>query len=124
MMISQAIKALSKSLGVPDKTRPLGRGQAEIVTLEETTIARVTLRPGWQWSVDARPAGRTGSCDMAHCGYVISGCLAVRMDDGTLLQLKSGDAFRIPPGHDAWVIGDRPCVFVDFEGFREYGKAV
>ena len=27
-----------------------------------------------------------------------------------------GDAVKIPPGHDAWVIGSEPCVLLDFAG--------
>lgn len=31
-----------------------------------------------------------------------------------------GDAFRIPPGHDTWTIGQGPCVFLDFSGMDNY----
>jgi hypothetical protein len=27
-----------------------------------------------------------------------------------------------PPGHDAWTVGDEPCVAVDFGEFGEYAK--
>jgi hypothetical protein len=26
------------------------------------------------------------------------------------------------PGHDAWVVGDEPCVFIDWQGFADYAK--
>ena len=26
------------------------------------------------------------------------------------------------PGHDAWIIGDEPCVFLDWQGFSDYAK--
>jgi hypothetical protein len=26
------------------------------------------------------------------------------------------------PGHDAWVVGDESCVFVDWQGFADYAK--
>jgi class 3 adenylate cyclase len=44
------------------------------------------------------------------------------MADGTELELGPGDVFEIPPGHDAWVIGDEPWVSVDFEAMRTYGR--
>lgn len=44
------------------------------------------------------------------------------MTDGTELEVGPGDVFEIPPGHDAWVIGDVPWVSVDFEAMRTYGK--
>jgi predicted small metal-binding protein len=36
------------------------------------------------------------------------------MDDGRELELGPGDARLVGPGHDAWVIGDEPCVTIDF----------
>jgi class 3 adenylate cyclase len=44
------------------------------------------------------------------------------MPDGTELEIGPGDVFEIPPGHDAWVVGDEPWVSVDFEAMRTYGK--
>ncbi len=55
-------------------------------------------------------------------GYCISGRMVVRMDDGTDKEIGSGDVLVIPPGHDAWVVGDEPCVQVDFTGMEVYGK--
>ena len=26
------------------------------------------------------------------------------------------------PGHDAWVVGDEPCVVIDWEGYADYAK--
>jgi class 3 adenylate cyclase len=34
-----------------------------------------------------------------------------------------GDAFEIPPGHDAWVIGDEPWISVDWAGRRLFAKS-
>ena len=36
-------------------------------------------------------------------------------DDGTEADLRPGDAYRIEPGHDAWVRGDEPVVALEFE---------
>jgi len=44
------------------------------------------------------------------------------MADGTELEVAPGDVFEIPPGHDAWVVGDEPWVSVDFEAMRTFGK--
>lgn len=35
----------------------------------------------------------------------------------------AGDAVSIPPGHDAWVVGEEPVVAVDFGGMETYGLA-
>ena len=44
------------------------------------------------------------------------------MDDGAEFEVGTGDATHIPSGHDAWVIGDEPCVIVDFQGASTYAK--
>jgi quercetin dioxygenase-like cupin family protein len=49
-----------------------------------------------------------------HVGYVISGRMRVRARDGTELEVGPGEAFIAAPGHDAWVVGDEPCVALDF----------
>jgi uncharacterized protein YjlB len=44
------------------------------------------------------------------------------MDDGTELEFGAGDVVAIPPGHDGWVVGEEPCVVIDFSGMGEYAK--
>ena len=50
----------------------------------------------------------TGSCQAAHTGYLISGRFRVQMEDGPEDEFGPGDAYVVPPGHDAWVVGDEP----------------
>ena len=45
------------------------------------------------------------------------------MDDGTQVKYGPGDAFYMPPGHDAWIGGDKRCVLIDFTGVAKYAKA-
>jgi quercetin dioxygenase-like cupin family protein len=104
-----------KNLGTPDETRPFAdRGRAEVVTVGGTTIVRGTFEPGWRWSEHVKPLAGTESCQAGHTGYVVSGRMRVRMDDGTEGDAGPGDAVRIAPGHDAWIVGEEPCVFIDF----------
>lgn len=108
---------IAKSLEQPEETRPTaGKGRIELVTLGQTTVGRATFEPGWRWSEHVKPLAGTELCEVTHTGYVVSGREMVRMDDGTEVELKPGDAFVIGPGHDAWVIGQEPCVTVDFSG--------
>lgn len=53
---------------------------------------------------------------------VISGRLAIWMNDAEV-EVGPGHAFVCPPGHDAWVAGDEPCVALDFSGMEQYAKA-
>jgi uncharacterized cupin superfamily protein len=55
-------------------------------------------------------------------GYIISGRLGIAMDDGTQQEFGQNGAFVIPPGHDGWVVGDEPCIVLDFAGADEYAK--
>ncbi|HKH14927.1 MAG TPA: cupin domain-containing protein [Solirubrobacterales bacterium] len=112
-----------KSFDSPDETRPFeGNGQAEVVQVAGQTIGKGTFEPGWRWSENVKPIAGTDSCQVSHLGYVLSGRMRVQMDDGSDGEVGPGDIFAIPPGHDAEVVGDEPCVMVDFGEFGEYAK--
>jgi class 3 adenylate cyclase len=98
------------------------RGRIDIVELDDTLVGRMTYEPGWRWSVDIQPIAGTDTCQYHHVGVTLSGRLRAQMPDGTELEIGPGDVFEIPPGHDAWVVGDEPWVSVDFEAMRTYGK--
>ena len=38
-------------------------------------------------------------------------------------EFGPGDAYRIEPGHDAWVMDNEPYVGLDFTGPADYAKA-
>ena len=44
------------------------------------------------------------------------------MDDGSEKEFGPGDVSLIPPGHDAWVVGDEPVVVIDISGMINYAK--
>src|SRR5579859_6626931 len=92
-----------KSLDRPEDSRaPSDRGRTDMVTLAEVTVGRAVFQPGWRWSEDVKPVAGTELCEVTHTGYVVSGREAVRMADGTEVELGSGNAFVIGPGHHAW----------------------
>jgi len=110
-----------KSFSTPDQVRTFPTGRIDIVTLDETAIGRFVFAPGWRWSKDVAPITGTHSCQHRHLGYTIAGSLRVRMDDRTELTIGPGDAYEIPPGHDAWVIGDEPWNSVEFASAHAFG---
>jgi ketosteroid isomerase-like protein len=91
-----------------------GHGHAVLGSAGGLTLLRGVFEPGWRWSSDIAPIAGTSSCQTRHLGYVISGRMQVRMDDGTESTVEAGDLFDLPSGHDAWVLGDEPCVMVDY----------
>jgi class 3 adenylate cyclase len=110
-------KAFSTSTDV----RLLGRGRFVVVNLDETAVGRIKMDPGWRWSVDAAPKLGTPSCQVRHLGAALSGALHVLTDDGTEMEIRPGDAYEIPPGHDAWVVGDAPYEAIEFASARTFG---
>jgi hypothetical protein len=112
-----------KNFDAPDETRPFeGKGHAAVLNIGGHTIGRGTFEPGWRWSSNVKPIAGTDSCQVSHLGYVQSGRMRVFMDDGTSGEVGPGDVFAIPPGHDAEVVGDEPCVMLDFGEFGDYAK--
>jgi hypothetical protein len=110
------------SFEAPEETRSfLGdTGQLELVNLEGGPVGRATFLPGWKWSEHVKPIVQTDSCQAAHLGYFVSGRMGVVMDDGEAMEYGPGDFAIMAPGHDAWIIGDEPCVVIDWQGFANY----
>jgi hypothetical protein len=111
-----------KNLGSPDDRIELGALLERSVQIGEQTIGRASIQPGWRWSVDLQPAVGTASCTFHHLGLVLGGRLGVLMDDGTELEIGPDDVFDIPPGHDAWVIGNEPFESVEIRGIFGFGR--
>jgi class 3 adenylate cyclase len=110
-----------KSFATPDEVRPLRKGRAAVVSLDEATVARSEFSPGWQWSTDLAPIMGTTSCQVHHLGHAVSGILHVRMDDGEELDIPPDSIYEIPPGHDAWVVGEEPWLTVEWTSARIVG---
>lgn len=121
-MITKALQARKLNLKNPSETREFGHGRLEIANIENYSVARVSLKPGWDWEKDLRPLAHTDTCQSEHVQYVLQGRLAVKMDDGSELELGPGDAAFIPPGHTAHVVGDEEFVAIDFTGLKDYAK--
>jgi len=115
---------IRKSLDSPEEVRKFkaGSGQLELVNLDAGPVGRATFQPGWRWSQHVKPIAKTGSCQAAHTGYFISGRMKVVMDDGEEMDYGPGDFAIMAPGHDAWIVGDDPCVVLDWQGFADYAK--
>jgi class 3 adenylate cyclase len=111
-----------KNLSTPDETLSLEKGTATTVRIGELVVGRLVLEPGWRWSTHVRPIAGTTSCQFHHVGLFLSGAMDGRMDDGSEFELRPGDVFDIPPGHDNWVIGDEPIVSIVWGGWRGWGK--
>ena len=117
------VDVILKRFESPDELREFELGKFEVVHIGGVTIGRATYQPGWKWSEHVgKPLGQT-HCNVEHVGLVVSGCAAVGMDDGRVVEMRAGDLFYTPPGppgHDSWVVGDEPYVSLHFLGADHY----
>ncbi len=99
----------------PDELRAPEKTTMEIVNVGSVKVARLTAQPGWVWSECIAPVVGTSSCQAHHLGVVQSGQLRVDHEDGSSETLSPGDVYQCSPGHQAQVVGDEPCVMIEFD---------
>jgi class 3 adenylate cyclase len=114
-------KAQSASFARPNDVREFDHGRLVLVTLGDEAVGRQVLEPGWRWSVHVQPLVGTASCEIHHIGLMLSGHLRAEMADGSVLEVGPDEVYELPPGHDAWVVGDEPAVSLHWSGIRTFG---
>jgi class 3 adenylate cyclase len=112
----------SKPFDQPDELITLPLLVSQVVVLGEVYLARSIHEPGWRWSEHVKPVVGTPSCLHHHKGFVVSGQMEVETDAGARRRIRAGEALEVPPGHDAWVVGDEALVTIEFSGVRGWAK--
>lgn len=97
-----------------------GNISKQVVALDGVTVIKVTFHPGAKWSIDLKEYAGTDSCLLPHVAYVINGSICIVMDDGAEETFNKGDIMMLPPGHDAWTVGNEPCEFIQFSQGDNY----
>ena len=112
-----------KNFDNPDEITDFGdQGKSNRLTIgmehfgvgNESTVWRSILEPGWSWMRNIKPDVPFESCPLHHREYVVSGHIRYAMSDGTEVIGGPGDLLLIEPGHLAEVVGDVPCVLIDW----------
>ena len=116
------LDVILKRFEEPDEVRVFEKGRFELVNVGGMTIGRASYEPGWKWSVHVGAATGAKSCQVEHVGMVVSGKATAAMDDGRVIEMKAGDVFYVPPGHDSWVVGNEPYVSLHFLGAETYAS--
>jgi hypothetical protein len=88
--------------------------------LDGVAVTEVTFQAGARWSNDLKPDAGTDLCELPHVALVTAGTLRVVLSDGSQEDFSAGDVMLLPPGHDAWTVGDRACTFVEFSKGSDY----
>jgi mannose-6-phosphate isomerase-like protein (cupin superfamily) len=115
-------EVILKRFDTPDETRESSRGGLRRSIFPGATIGRAIYEPGWKWSEHVGAALGAKSCPVEHVGMVVSGRAVAAMDDGRIIEMRPGDVFYIPPGHDSWVVGDETYVSLHFTGAAHYAR--
>lgn len=109
-----------KRFDTPEESRSFAKGRFELLRAGGATLGRATYEPGWKWSEHVGPLTGSRSCLVEHIGIVLAGRAIVQMDDGREMEIRAGDVFTVPPGHDSWVLGDEPYVSLHLLGADNY----
>jgi hypothetical protein len=119
-MLGMALATMQKANLDTGTVEVHGRISRKTVELDGIKVMQMTFGPGARWSTDLRPDVGTELCQSPHVALVLAGTLHVELQDGSVQEFSGHDVMMIPPGHDAWSVGDQPCVFVEFSRGDDY----
>src|SRR5690242_3528881 len=116
---------VGKRFESPDEVREVtdGKGRVELVALHGHSVRLGTVQPGWRWPARRKPNAGPHACHAEHLRHALHRRMALRMDDGTAGAFGPGDTFHMPPGHDAWIVGDEACKLLDVGGLKGYAQS-
>jgi hypothetical protein len=111
----------TNSLDAPGEKGGFEHSDHRVGDVAPATIAM--FGPGWKWSNDVKPIAGIASCEVPDTGSVIAGRRHVKIDDGVEGAAGPGDACVIFSGHNGRVVGDEPCVLLDWSGSANYARS-
>jgi hypothetical protein len=115
-------RAERRSFLSPDETRIFEKGRVDVVHIAGQVVSRLTLEPGWRWSIHVKPIAGTAWDWAMHMQYQQSGRLHVVLVDGTEFETGPGTVCALPGGSDTWVVGNETVTLVDWAGALSFAK--
>jgi len=113
-----------KSFDDPDERVEIAGMVEDVVEVGDFTVGRIVQPPGWRWSEHIKPLVGGEWCSTRHVGLIVSGRMRIEFKDGASVEVGPNDVFDIPPGHDAWVVGEESVVEIDWSGLESWtGRA-
>jgi hypothetical protein len=111
-----------RDMDTAQDVRTFPKGHMDVVRMAGSTVGRATFEPGFRWSESIGPIVGTDTCRLPHIGYVISGRMMISPREAEAYEISTGDAIQISPDHDAWTLGEEPCVVLEVLSAERYGK--
>lgn len=87
----------------------------DVVKIGSGRMKRVVYPPGWRWSTYMKPVSGTEYCMHTHIGFLASGHLSGVYEDGCQYEVKAPSFAVVEAGHDGWVVGDEPAVWIQWD---------
>ncbi|HYI23057.1 MAG TPA: adenylate/guanylate cyclase domain-containing protein [Candidatus Limnocylindrales bacterium] len=109
----------SKSFDDPDGRRDFPGMQSQLAHIGALTVGRAVIEPGWNWSASIGSLTGSTVCHVHHVNLILSGRMRFVMEDGESGEFGPNTLVDVPPGHDAWVVGDESVVIIDLYGNAE-----
>lgn len=100
----------------PDEVRELPGVKLHLIRVGALALGYAEVAPGFRWSTHLRQESDEQLCQVHHLQLLLSGRFAVQMAGEEVVEMEPMEVFDVPPGHDAWVVGDEPAVLLDFLG--------
>jgi hypothetical protein len=93
----------------------VGGLEVDVARVGAGRMKRLVYPPGYRWTTHMKSIVKTDYCMHTHVGYLVQGHLKGVYADGCEYEIKAPAFAAIQAEHDAWVVGDEPAVFVQFD---------
>jgi hypothetical protein len=99
--------------------REINGVQIDVRKAAGARVKRVIYPAGFRWSTHIKPVIGTDLCMHGHVGFLARGRVHIEYADGCTRDFAAPDVVAIEPGHDGWVVGSEPAVFIEFDFERD-----
>lgn len=93
----------------------VGGLEVDVARVGAGRMKRIVYPPGFRWSTHMKPVVKTDYCMHTHVGFLVQGHMQGVYEDGCTYEVKAPQFAVIEAGHDGWVVGDEPAVFVQYD---------
>ena len=93
----------------------VGGLQIDMVRAGNGRMKRIVYPPGWRWATHMQPVAGTTYCMHTHLGFLARGRLEGVYEDGSSYEVVAPQFAVVEAGHDTWVVGDEPAVFIQWD---------